>query len=53
MLGQGVAGVIDAPLPPALSPTLFARLGDKLFWLFMFLSAIAAAKGRVMVRNPT
>jgi apolipoprotein N-acyltransferase len=46
VLGQGVAGVIDAPLPPALPPTLFSRLGDKLFWLFMFLSAAAAAKGR-------
>ena len=46
MLGQGIAGVIDAPLPPALAPTLFSRWGDKLFWLFMFLSAAAAAKGR-------
>ena len=46
LLGQGVAGVIDAPLPPALSPTLFSRLGDALFWLFMLLSAAAAAKGR-------
>ena len=46
MLGQGVAGVIDAQLPPALAPTLFSRLGDKLFWLFMVLSTVAATKGR-------
>jgi len=46
MLGQGVAGVIDAPLPPALRPTLFSRWGDTLFWLLMALSAGAAAKRR-------
>jgi apolipoprotein N-acyltransferase len=27
-LGLGALGVIDAPLPPALKPTLYARLGD-------------------------
>jgi apolipoprotein N-acyltransferase len=26
------AGKIDAPLPPALPPTLYARVGDWLFW---------------------
>ena len=46
MLGQGVAGVIDALLPPALPPTPFSRWGDAAFWLFMILSAGAAAKGR-------
>ena len=45
-LGQGVAGVIDAPLPPALPPTLFSRMGDGVFWLFMIVSVIAAANGR-------
>jgi len=46
VLGQGIAGVIDTPLPPALAPTLFSRWGDNLFWLLIFLSAGAAAKGR-------
>ena len=45
-LGQGAAGVIDAPLPPALAPTVFYRLGDLLFWLLMAASVAAAAKGR-------
>ena len=46
ILRQGIAGVIDAPLPPALAPTPFNRLGDLVFWVFMIVSAAAAAKGR-------
>ncbi len=46
MLGQGVAGVIDAALPPALASTLFYRVGDLMFWLLMGASIAAAAKGR-------
>jgi apolipoprotein N-acyltransferase len=42
-LGQGQAGVIDARLPPALSPTLFDRLGETTFALMMLLSAAVAA----------
>jgi apolipoprotein N-acyltransferase len=37
-LGHGVYGVIDAPLPPALSPTLFDRLGDGPLWLLLAVS---------------
>ena len=39
-LGEGATGVIDAPLPPALPPTLFSRWGDAGFWLMMLVSLI-------------
>jgi apolipoprotein N-acyltransferase len=39
-LGPGVEGIIDAPLPPALKPTSFARFGDLGFWLMMAVSAV-------------
>ena len=51
VLGQAVAGVIDAALPPALPPTLFSRWGEMLFWVFMMLSAAGAAKGRLQWRR--
>ena len=38
-LGQGAMGVIDLPLPPALAPTLFSRIGETLFYLMMAGSA--------------
>jgi apolipoprotein N-acyltransferase len=41
-LGQGQAGVIDAPLPPALAPTPFDRLGETIFALMMLFSAATA-----------
>jgi apolipoprotein N-acyltransferase len=37
-LGEGAAGVIDAPLPPALPPTPFSRWGDVAFWVMMLAS---------------
>ncbi len=37
-LGQGAYGVIDARLPPALSPTLFSRLGDAPFFVMLLVS---------------
>ncbi|WP_106640847.1 apolipoprotein N-acyltransferase [Allosphingosinicella vermicomposti] len=46
-LGNGVAGVIDAPLPSAKAPTLFARLGNILplaFALFIAAAAIAVRR---------
>jgi apolipoprotein N-acyltransferase len=45
VLGQGAMGVIDAPLPPALSPTPFSRWGESLFAAMMALSAAAATFG--------
>jgi apolipoprotein N-acyltransferase len=32
-LGLGEQGVVDAPLPQALEPTIYARMGDLGFWL--------------------
>lgn len=34
-LPLGVAGVVDATLPPALEPTLYARYGDKVFFALL------------------
>ena len=42
-LGLGAYGVIDAPLPPALAPTPFDRLGDAPFFLMLFLSLVGGA----------
>jgi apolipoprotein N-acyltransferase len=49
-LGQGQAGVIDAPLPAALAPTLFDRLGETILAVMMLLSAIAT--GLVLFQRP-
>ena len=43
-LGEGVAGVIDAPLPPALEPTLFSRLGDLPFFAMLLVSLLGARR---------
>ncbi len=40
-LKLGAQGVIDAALPPALPPTLFARFGEAAFALMMVLSFVA------------
>ncbi len=40
-LELGEAGVIDAPMPAALAPTLFAKWGDGPFWLFVALTTLA------------
>ncbi len=42
-LGQGRAGVIDAPLPAALAPTPYDRFGDGPFILMMLISLVSAA----------
>ncbi|MEO8926087.1 MAG: apolipoprotein N-acyltransferase [Caulobacteraceae bacterium] len=41
-LGEGAFGVIDAPLPPALGPTLFDRWGDGAFWAMLIVSLVGA-----------
>jgi apolipoprotein N-acyltransferase len=46
-LGLGALGVIDKRLPPALTPTPYARFGDLAFWLMLALSALAAIGSRV------
>jgi apolipoprotein N-acyltransferase len=41
LLPLGAFGVIDAPLPPPLPPTPFARFGDTAFWVMIGLSVVA------------
>ncbi|WP_346427400.1 apolipoprotein N-acyltransferase [Caulobacter sp. 17J65-9] len=41
-LDSGESGVIDAPLPAALEPTLYSRFGDLAFWV-LTLSALIFA----------
>ncbi len=41
-LGEGAFGIIDAPLPPALAPTLFDRLGDSAFFTMLIVSLLGA-----------
>lgn len=45
------AGVIDTSLPRALSPTLYARLGDWMFLLFLLVIAAACVKRRA-IKSP-
>jgi apolipoprotein N-acyltransferase len=45
-LGEGASGVIDAPLPPALAPTPFARWGDTAFWLMGLIGLAGARRPR-------
>jgi apolipoprotein N-acyltransferase len=42
-LGLGAYGVIDGPLPPALQPTLYDRLGDVPLFLMLIVSLAGAA----------
>lgn len=41
-LGLGIGGVLDAPLPRAIAPTVFARIGD---WLLLAMIVGCAAGG--------
>jgi apolipoprotein N-acyltransferase len=47
-IGLGGFGVIDAPLPPALPPTLFSRLGDVGFGLMLLMSGLIVIADRVL-----
>lgn len=51
-LGLGAFGVIDAPLPPPLAPTPYAKFGEAPFAALMGLSALAWFAGRRRRRNP-
>jgi len=46
-LALGALGVIDAPLPPALQPTLYTRAGDLYFAGLLLLSGLVALAYRV------
>ena len=43
-LGLGEQGVIQAPLPPALAPTPYSRLGDGILLALLSVSALSAFK---------
>jgi apolipoprotein N-acyltransferase len=43
VLGEGAMGVIDAPLPAALQPTLFDLWGDGAFFVMLLISLTGAA----------
>ena len=49
----GRRGVIDSPLPPALAPTPYERIGSLVFWIMLAISSIAAMIGRMTLRQPT
>ncbi|HEY1415017.1 MAG TPA: apolipoprotein N-acyltransferase [Caulobacteraceae bacterium] len=49
-LPEGGYGVIDTPLPPALMPTPFARLGDAPFWGMIALSFVSGLAS-VLIRR--
>ncbi len=51
LLKLGAFGVIDAPLPPPLAETPFARFGDTAFWLLIGLSVTALAAGVCRMRE--
>ena len=47
-LGINEAGVIDAPLPAALQPTLYSRWRDLPFWVMILIGVAVAAAPRLM-----
>ncbi|MCC7266464.1 MAG: apolipoprotein N-acyltransferase [Caulobacteraceae bacterium] len=46
-LGLGRYGVVDAPLPPALTQTPYARFGELAFWLMLLASGATALTVRL------
>lgn len=50
-LDYGAMGTIDASLPAALAPTLYARLGDAPYAILLFLCALGAALARFRAPN--
>ncbi len=50
-LGLDDVGVLDAPLPRALAPTLYARFGDAGFFVLLVVGIVAAAGVTVFERR--
>jgi apolipoprotein N-acyltransferase len=46
-LPLGVEGVLDSPLPQALAPTLFVRVGDSALLVFLVVSFIVVGQRRM------
>jgi apolipoprotein N-acyltransferase len=51
-LGLGVEGILDASLPAAIPPTVYARVGDVPAALLVALAVILAVRRRVAKRHP-
>jgi apolipoprotein N-acyltransferase len=46
-LEEGAFGVIDAPLPPALKPTIYDTVGDLAFFAMLAISLVGARRPRL------
>jgi apolipoprotein N-acyltransferase len=51
-LGLGIEGVLDASLPAAIPPTIYARVGDIPATILIALAIILAVRKRVARRHP-
>ena len=51
-LGLGIEGVLDARLPTAIPPTVYARVGDVPAAIMIALAVIFAVRRRVAKRHP-
>ncbi|TYL85438.1 apolipoprotein N-acyltransferase [Bradyrhizobium cytisi] len=51
-LGLGIEGILDASLPTAIPPTIYARLGDIPAAMLVALAVILAVRRRVAKRHP-
>ncbi|MBR0707642.1 apolipoprotein N-acyltransferase [Bradyrhizobium liaoningense] len=51
-LGLGIEGILDASLPAAIPPTVYARLGDVPAAMLVALGVILAVRRRVAKRHP-
>lgn len=45
-LGQDVEGILDLPLPDALAPTPYSRLGDGPFFVMLLIILIIILRAR-------
>ncbi len=50
-LPLGAAGFLDAPMPPALPPTVYARIGDLPLYLLVLAVAAGAGLRRIRIRH--
>lgn len=51
-LGLGIEGILDANLPAAIPPTVYARVGDAPAAMLVALAVLLAVRRRVIKRKP-
>jgi apolipoprotein N-acyltransferase len=51
-LGLGIEGILDASLPAAIPPTIYARVGDAPAAMLVALAVLLAVRRRVAKRHP-